>query len=85
MDAIFAVHRPNYHLDFQDPLVHFYSHKIRKQNLVGRTGQVEDITFNVKENRYYFSGQNPLAPDKPSYEKNDIFKNVENNFENPPF
>ena len=41
--------------------------------------------FNVKENRYYFNGQNPLAPDKPSYEKNDIFKNVSNNFENPPF
>ena len=85
MDGIFAIHRPNYADDFQDPAVEFYSHKIRKQNLVGRTGKIDDIRFDIKENRYYFSGRNPLN-NTPNYGNNDVFKNNPSNFEeNTPF
>ncbi len=60
MDAIFSVHRPRIHEDLQSPEVDFYSVKIRKQNLVGRTGFVDGITFDIKTNRYYFNGRSPL-------------------------
>ena len=74
MDGIFAIHRPNYHIDFQDPAVQFFAHKIRKQNLVGRTGVVDNISFNIAENRYYFDGSTPLNPKPIVYESNKIMQ-----------
>ena len=82
MDGIFALHRPNYHLNFQDPAVQFYAHKIRKQNLVGRTGLVDNISFNIAENRYYFDGKTPLKTETEKPNTNDVFKLAASNFEN---
>ena len=85
MDAVFSIHRPNWWQNPQDPNVEFYSLKIRKQNLVGRTGKVDDIVFNIQENRYYFSGGSPLDT-KPKYENNEVFKGQPNKFdEETPF
>jgi len=60
MDGIFSINRPNKHVDSNDPGVHFYNLKQRKQQLVARTGVIEDIMFNWKTNRYYFGGVCPI-------------------------
>jgi twinkle protein len=59
-DNILAIHRPNYHTDKMDTTVDFYSHKIKKQKLVGLPGMVS-LNFERKTNRYYINGFSPLT------------------------
>jgi twinkle protein len=59
-DNILAIHRPNYHTDKMDTSVDFYSHKIKKQKLVGLPGMVY-LNFERKTNRYYINGFSPLT------------------------
>jgi len=54
------VWRPNRAIDFQDKFVTFGSQKIKKQKLVGTPQEVDGIDFDVKEQRYYFSGVTPF-------------------------
>jgi len=60
-DNVMYVWRPNRALDFKDPEVVFGSQKIKKQKLVGIPQNVDCITFNVKEQRYYFNGVTPFT------------------------
>lgn len=60
-DNVMYIWRPNRALDFKDPEVVFGSQKIKKQKLVGVPQNVDCITFNVKEQRYYFNGVTPFA------------------------
>ena len=60
-DNVMYIWRPNRALDFKDPEVVFGSQKIKKQKLVGIPQNVDCITFNVKEQRYYFNGVTPFA------------------------
>lgn len=55
-DNVLFVWRPNRLIDFRDNEVVFGSQKIKKQKLVARPCDVADITFEFKENRYYFNG-----------------------------
>lgn len=59
-DVIATVHRPNYHLDRTDREAIFVTHKVKKQALVGKPGQIH-LLFNPKENRYYVNGRCPLV------------------------
>lgn len=59
-DVIASVHRPNYHIDRTDREAVFSSHKIKKQPLVGKPGQISAI-FSPQENRYYIHGRCPLV------------------------
>jgi twinkle protein len=54
-DNVLFVWRPNRLIDFRDNEVIFGSQKIKKQKLVARPCDVSGITFNFKENRYYFN------------------------------
>jgi hypothetical protein len=58
-DNILAIHRPNYHQDKTDTSADFYSHKIKKQRLVGIPGTVS-MNFERKSNRYLIGGESPL-------------------------
>lgn len=60
-DNVMYIWRPNRALDFKDPEVVFGSQKIKKQKLVGIPQNVDRITFNVKEQRYYFNGVTPFT------------------------
>lgn len=60
-DNVLYVWRPNRALDFKDPDVVFGSQKIKKQKLVGIPQNIDQITFNVREQRYYFSGVSPFT------------------------
>ena len=55
-DNVLFIWRPNRLLDFRDNEVIFGSQKIKKQKLVARPCDVSGITFEYKENRYYFNG-----------------------------
>jgi hypothetical protein len=59
-DNACIVWRPNRALDFKDPEVIFASQKIKKQKLVGQPQSIEYIVFDIKKQRYYFNGFNPL-------------------------
>jgi twinkle protein len=61
VDNVLSVWRPNRALDFKDPNVIFSSQKIKKQRLVGIPQNIEEITFNVKEARYYFNSVTPFT------------------------
>lgn len=70
-DNACTIWRPNRALDFRDPEVIFASQKIKKQKLVGQPQEVEFIVFDIKKQRYYFNGFNPL----------DLIDNVRNGYE----
>lgn len=55
-DNVLFVWRPNRLIDFRDNEVVFGSQKIKKQKLVARPCDIDGITFEFKENRYYFNG-----------------------------
>lgn len=55
-DNVLFVWRPNRLIDFRDNEVIFGSQKIKKQKLVARPCDVGGITFEFKENRYYYNG-----------------------------
>lgn len=55
-DNVLFVWRPNRIVDFRDNEVVFGSQKIKKQKLVARPCDIDGITFEFKENRYYFNG-----------------------------
>jgi len=59
-DNVISIWRPNRKLDYKDTTVWFMSQKIKKQKLVGIPQEIQDITFSVKENRYYFNGFSPF-------------------------
>lgn len=59
-DNACTVWRPNRALNFKDPEVVFASQKIKKQKLVGQPQEIEHIVFDIKKQRYYFNGSNPL-------------------------
>ena len=59
-DNVMFVWRPERALDFSNTLVTFGSQKIKKQKLVGIPQEINDISFNVREQRYYFNGQTPF-------------------------
>ncbi len=52
--------RPDRALDFSSTAVIFGSQKIRKQKLVGIPGDVENIQFDRKSNRYFHEGKSPF-------------------------
>ena len=64
MDGIFSIYRPNAHKNIQDPAVHFYNLKMRKQNLVAKRGVYEEISFDYRTNRYYFEHKCPIDGQK---------------------
>jgi len=55
-DNVLFVWRPERALDFRNPGVIFGSQKIKKQKLVARPCEIDNIVFEFKENRYYFNG-----------------------------
>ena len=59
-DNVMFVWRPYRALDFSNTSVIFGSQKIKKQKLVGIPQEVENIEFNIKEQRYYFEGYSPF-------------------------
>ena len=59
-DNVMFVWRPERALDYSSTLVTFGSQKIKKQKLVGTPQEINDISFNVKEQRYYFNGKTPF-------------------------
>jgi len=60
-DNVLYVWRPNRALDFKDNEVVFGSQKIKKQKLVGTPQNVDCITFNIRNQRYYFNGVSPFT------------------------
>jgi len=60
-DNVMFVWRPNRAMDFSDKFVTFGSQKIKKQKLVGIPQEIELITFNIKEQRYYFNNETPFT------------------------
>jgi len=60
-DNVMYVWRPNRALDFKDNDVVFGSQKIKKQKLVGIPQNVDCITFNIREQRYYFNDVSPFT------------------------
>lgn len=59
-DNVMYIWRPDRALDFSTPLVTFGSQKIKKQKLVGIPGDVNEIYFNRKCNRYFHDGKSPF-------------------------
>lgn len=59
-DNVLSIWRPNRKVDYKDTTVWFMSQKIKKQKLVGIPQEIQDITFNVPKNRYYFDGKTPF-------------------------
>jgi twinkle protein len=59
-DNVMFVWRPHRALDFSNTSVIFGSQKIKKQKLVGIPQDVENIEFNIREQRYYFDGYTPF-------------------------
>jgi twinkle protein len=60
-DNVLYVWRPNRALDFKDPEVIFGSQKIKKQRLVGIPQNIDDITFDIRMNRYLINGITPFT------------------------
>lgn len=60
-DNVVFVWRPNRAIDFRDTEVMFASQKIKKQKLVARPCEIENIHFDFKSNRYLFNGVSPLT------------------------
>lgn len=60
-DNVLFVWRPNRALNFKDPDVVFGSQKIKKQKLVGIPQNIDCITYNVRDSRYYFDGVSPFT------------------------
>lgn len=60
-DNVLFIWRPNRALDFKDPDVIFGSQKIKKQKLVGIPQNVDCITYNIRDSRYYFNGCSPFT------------------------
>jgi len=60
-DNVLFVWRPDRALDFKSPDVIFGSQKIKKQKLVGIPQDVDCITFNIRDNRYYVNGYSPFT------------------------
>lgn len=61
MDAQYSIHRPERHLDPNDPKVHFWNLKQRKAEIVGaRRGVYEKIVFDPKRKQYFFDGICPM-------------------------
>jgi twinkle protein len=60
-DNVMFVWRPDRALDYSSTLVTFGSQKIKKQKLVGIPQEINDISFSVKEQRYYFNGKTPFT------------------------
>jgi hypothetical protein len=61
-DVIACTYRPNYHTDKTDTLVELYTHKVKKQSLMGIPGKVE-FNYSRHEARYYMEGACPLVPE----------------------
>lgn len=59
-DNVLFVWRPNRALDFRCTKVVFGSQKIKKQKLVARPMDIDNIDFDFKTNRYLFSGKTPF-------------------------
>lgn len=59
-DNVLFIWRPNRALDFRCTKVVFGSQKIKKQKLVARPMDIDNIDFDFKTNRYLFSGQTPF-------------------------
>lgn len=75
-DNVLIVWRPDRALDKRDPKVIFASQKIKKQKLVGQPQEIEGIIFDIKKQRYYFNGINPLdMVDKLRNEELGLFEN----------
>ena len=60
-DNVLYVWRPNRPIDYRDTEVIFGSQKIKKQKLVGRPKDIENIHFDIKQNRYLFDGETPFS------------------------
>ncbi|SRR5215204_207483 len=60
-DNVLFVWRPNRALDFKDADVIFGSQKIKKQKLVGIPQNIDCITYNIRDSRYYFNGCSPFT------------------------
>ena len=60
-DNVMYVWRPNRALNFKDTDVIFGSQKIKKQKLVGVPQNVDCITFNIRDQRYYFDCVSPFT------------------------
>jgi twinkle protein len=73
-DNVVYVWRPNRALDFRCTQVMFGSQKIKKQKLVARPCDVDNIDFDFKANRYLFNGQTPF---KEIDKQRGILKTVE--------
>ena len=56
-DNVLFLWRPNRALDFRCTKVVFGSQKIKKQKLVARPCEVDNIDFDFKSNRYLFDGK----------------------------
>lgn len=77
-DNVLFVWRPNRALDFKDPDVIFGSQKIKKQRLVGIPQNVDCITYNIRDSRYYFNGVSPFTLfDKQRLGENITQENIE--------
>lgn len=76
-DNVMYVWRPNRALDFKDPDVVFGSQKIKKQKLVGIPQNLDQITFNVRDQRYYFNGVSPFTLfDKQRTGNDEVLKDI---------
>ena len=60
-DNVMFIWRPDRALEYSSTLVTFGSQKIKKQKLVGIPQEITDISFNVKEQRYYYNGKTPFT------------------------
>jgi len=60
-DNVLTIWRPNRALDFKDPEVVFASQKIKKQKLVGRPQDIDNVDFDIRMNRYLFNGVTPFT------------------------
>ena len=60
-DNVLFVWRPNRALDFRCTKVVFGSQKIKKQKLVARPMDIDNIDFDFKTNRYLFNGRTPFT------------------------
>lgn len=60
-DNLLAVWRPNKAFNYKDPNVMFISQKIKKQKLVGIPQKIDEIVFNIRDQRYYFNGVSPFT------------------------
>ena len=60
MDGIYSVLRPESHTNPNDPYVHFYNLKQRKQKFTTKKGVYTMIEYNPMTQRYLFDNEDPL-------------------------